>query len=108
MNFNSPFLLGDQISVRTLASDENLLLGSIGYAMPLGASGLRGQVGYANTSYTLGKEFTNAQANGTATVTSAGLSYPLVRSQKVNLTLTATYQAKDLKDNQDATGSKEA
>lgn len=108
VNLNSPFLMGDQISVRTLASDENLLLGSLGYAMPLGASGLRGQVGYANTSYTLGKEFASTQSNGTATVTSAGLSYPIVRSQKTNLSLAATYQAKDLKDNQDATASKAA
>lgn len=107
VNINSPFTLGDQISVHALASDYHLLLGSVGYAMPLGGNGLRANVGYATTSYVLGKEFASLVASGTAVVSSAGLSYPLVRSQKTNLNLSATYQLKDLKDKRDAAGTKE-
>lgn len=108
LNINSPFLLGDQISIRALVSDEQLWLGSLGYSLPLGASGLRGNVGYSYTSYLLAKEFANLQANGTAKVASVGVSYPIVRSQKPNLTLSGTYQAKDLHDNKDSTNTHES
>lgn len=100
LNLNSPFMLGDQIRINTLVSDGQLWLGSLGYSLPVGSSGLRGNVGYSHTSYVLAtKEFADLQNNGTAVVASAGLSYPLVRSQKTNLTLSGTYQAKDLQDN---------
>jgi len=101
LNLNSPFMLGDQIRINTLVSDEELWLGALGYSLPLGASGLRGNGGYSHTSYVLAKDFSYLQANGTAVVASAGLSYPLVRSQKTNLTLIGIYQAKDLRDNTD-------
>ena len=104
---NSPFMLGDQISATALVSDEQLRLGVLGYSLPLGVSGLRGNVGYAHTSYLLTKEFASLQANGTAKVSSAGLSYSLVRSQKTNLTLNATYQSKTLQDNRGATDTHE-
>ncbi len=108
LNINSPFMLGDQIKINTLASDEHLWLGALGYSLPVGASGLRGNVGYSHTSYVLAKEFAYLQANGVATVASAGLSYPLVRSQKINLTLGGTYQAKGLQDNKDSTSTHES
>lgn len=108
ININSPFLLGDQVRISTLVSDEKLWLGSVNYSLPLGASGLRGHVGYSHTSYVLAKEFANLQANGFAEVASAGLSYPLVRTQKTNFTLSATYQAKDLRDNKDVSNTHES
>lgn len=108
LNINSPFMLGDQIRLNTLLSEERLWLGAVTYGLPLGGSGLRGTVGYSQTSYTLGKEFANLRANGMATVSSAGLSYPLFRSQKANLTVSGTYQAKNLQDNRDSTNTHEA
>ena len=90
-------MLGDQIKINTLLSDEQLWLGALSYSLPLGASGLRGNVGYAHTRYELAKEFVGN--DGTAKVASVGLSYPLVRSQKTNLTLSGTYQEKDFQDN---------
>ena len=57
LQINSPFLLGDQISIRTLASNESLQLGALDYSGPIGGSGLRATLGYAYTSYVLGKEF---------------------------------------------------
>ncbi len=103
VDINSPFLLGDQISVRALLSEEELWLGSLGYSLPLGASGLRGTVGYSHTRYVLAKEFASLDAHGTAKVASAGLSYPILRSQQANLTVIATYQSKELQDNRDST-----
>ncbi len=100
IQLDSPFMLGDQIVLRALYSDEDLWLGSLSYSLPLGASGLRGSVGYSHTAYELGKDFKNLGATGTAKVTSLGLSYPLIRSQPRNLTLSATYQHKRLNDQQ--------
>lgn len=97
-NINSPFQFGDQLSLTGLVSDENLRLGSVNYSAPLGSSGWRGSLGYAYTSYELGREFAASQTHGTAEVSSVGVSYPLVRSQKSNVTLLATAQHKRLRD----------
>ncbi len=106
IQFNSPFTLGDQISLRTLATDEGQWLGSLGYSLPLGTSGLRGNVGYSHIYYELGKNFASLGAHGTAKVTSLGLAYPLVRSQKSNLTLAAAWQHKQLSDRQETTSTR--
>jgi len=97
-NINSPFVLGDQISIQGLVSDQDLWLGSLAYSAPLGAQGLRGTISYALTDYEIGKELSDSNAKGTAKVKSAGLSYPWVRSQKTNLNLQATLQQKRFKD----------
>ena len=91
---NSPFTLGDQLSLKLLYTNESMWFGTLAYGAPLGGSGLRGQLGYTHTYYELGKDFSDLSASGTADVYSAGLSYPLVRSQQRNLTLGATVQRK--------------
>ena len=73
-------------------------LGSVDYEMPLGSSGLRGQIGYAHTSYQLAGAFTALDAKGLANVTTAKLSYPVVRSQATNVLLSVGLQHKDLED----------
>lgn len=101
---DSPFMLGDQFQGRLLYTDEGLWLGSLAYSLPLGTSGLRGNVGYAHTYYELGKDFEPLKAHGTAKVANLGLSYPILRSQTANLALAVSYQHKDLEDRQDAVG----
>ena len=105
LQWDSPFLLGDQVTVRSLLSEENMWLGSLGYSLPVGTSGLRAQVSYARTSYELGKEFASLDATGTADVASVGLTYPLRRSQRSNLTLGVSLQHKKLHDEQGAAAS---
>ncbi|AKQ57049.1 hemolysin activation/secretion protein [Bordetella hinzii] len=95
---NSPFMLGDQIALRAQQTSENMTFGDVGYSLPLGTSGLRGRVGYGYTNYELGKEFNDLDAHGTAKVASAGLSYPLLRSQSRNLTLGVDFLHKQLRD----------
>lgn len=102
---DSPFMFGDQIRLSTLVSDEGMWLGSLNYSLPLGASGLRGNVGYAHTYYELAKDFANLQATGTAKVSTLGVTYPIIRSQKANLTLAASYQHKRLNDKQQLAGT---
>lgn len=105
LQFDSPFTFGDQLIVRGIASDEGMWLGNLGYSLPLGSSGLRGNLGYAHTYYELAKNFANLGATGTAKVTTLGMTYPVIRSQQVNLNLAATYQHKALNDKQQVAGT---
>lgn len=99
---NSQFLFGDQFLLNTLYTEEDLWSGALSYSLPIGGSGLRARVGYAHTYYELGKDFKPLDANGTAKVTTAELSYPILRSQAANIIIAATYQYKKLNDRQDA------
>jgi len=98
LSINSPFMLGDQITLRAQRTSENLNYGDVGYSAPLGSSGLRGRIGYGYTGYELGKEFSDLDAHGTAKVASVGLSYPLIRSQSRNLTIGIDFLHKKLRD----------
>lgn len=99
---NSQFSFGDQFLLNTLYTEEDLWSGALSYSLPIGGSGLRARVGYAHTYYELGKDFKPLDANGTAKVTTAELSYPILRSQAANIIIAATYQYKKLNDRQDA------
>lgn len=96
---NRLLTLGDQLDLTLLYTSEATWLGSLGYSLPLGTSGLRGRLGYAHTDYQLGKGFTGY--TGTANVYSADLNYPLIRRQRHNLTLSGGLHYKDLDDNID-------
>jgi hemolysin activation/secretion protein len=102
LDVNSPFILGDQIILRSLLTDvQGMWMGTLGYSLPLGASGLRGNVSYAHTHYKLtGGDFSPKKQSGTADVASLGLSYPLIRSQRANLTLAGSWQDKQLRDSE--------
>ncbi|WP_426337992.1 ShlB/FhaC/HecB family hemolysin secretion/activation protein [Pseudoduganella sp. S-14] len=105
LDIDSPFTLGDQISLQGMYTNEQMWFGSAAYALPLGATGLRGRIGYSRSYYALADSFAALNATGTANVSSAGLSYPLVRSQRRNITLSATLEHKRLRDQQGATDS---
>jgi hemolysin activation/secretion protein len=98
--WDSPFTFGDQVTLRSMFSEEAMWLGSLSYSLPLSASGLRGNIGYAHTYYELAEDFADLEATGTAKVATLGLTYPVIRSQKANLSLAATWQHKKLNDKQ--------
>ncbi|MBV5306768.1 MAG: ShlB/FhaC/HecB family hemolysin secretion/activation protein [Desulfobulbaceae bacterium] len=104
LNINPLGIVGDQLQLQGMITNETQLLGSATYSAPIGASGLRAQAGYAYTDYELGKEYSSTDSTGKAHITSAGLSYPLIRSQRTNLTASAIYQHKRLTD-EDLSGS---
>ncbi len=91
---NSPFIFGDKLDTSLVYTEENMWFGSLSYSLPLLYPGLRGNIGLQHTDYQLGKEFTSLDAHGTADILSAGLNYPLVRSQQQNISLFTTYQRK--------------
>ncbi len=95
---NSPFLMGDRIDLNIIGTGQDLWLGSIGYSLPVGGSGLRASGRYTHTRYQLGKEFEVLDASGLAKITSLGLTYPLLRSTRSNLTLGLSYQHKRMTD----------
>jgi hemolysin activation/secretion protein len=105
LDIDSPFMLGDQILLQALYTDQHMWFGSVGYALPLGASGLRGRIAYAHSYYALAENFSALNATGTADVSSAMLSYPLIRSQQRNLSLSGGIEHKRLNDEQGATDS---
>jgi hemolysin activation/secretion protein len=104
--WNNPFSFGDRLNAALMATDEDLFFGNLNYSRALGTSGLRGDIGYAVSDYTLGGEFSSLQASGTARVTSAGMSYPLVRSNRANLLLSAQAQHKTMVDEYGATATR--
>lgn len=107
LDLNSPWMLGDQLTLRLLASEADLRLGSLGYSLPWGTQGWRASVGYSRTRYALGEEFASLLAHGTADVITAGLARPLLRTALGSLTLSVSYQAKRLQDRQDSTATSE-
>jgi hemolysin activation/secretion protein len=105
LSVNSPFMLGDQFTLSAMYTDEQMWFGTLGYSLPIASSGLRGNVGYSHNYYQLGKEFADLGAKGLSDVLSAGLSYPIVKSQRMNLSLAATLQYKWLNDTPSAVSS---
>ncbi len=96
--FNSPLKIGDQLTLRALGSDLSMSYARIAYAIPLGGSGLRAGMAYADTRYKLGQEFASLQGSGTATSGSLYASYPFIRSQSVNISGTLSWEEKKLAD----------
>lgn len=105
LDIDSPFMLGDQVLLQALYTDKQMWFGSAAYALPVGASGLRARVGVAHSYYALADNFSALDASGTADVASASLSYPLIRTQPMNVTLSTGYEHKRLNDRQGATDS---
>jgi hemolysin activation/secretion protein len=104
----SALAFGDQVSVHAMHTDSKLWFGSLGYSLPLGAQGLRAHAEFAHTYYQLGQDFAALDATGTANVASTGLAWPLLRSQRANLTVDATFTHKAMRDVQGAAGTSSA
>lgn len=102
---NSLLKFGDQLTFDGILTNESLWMGALGYTTPLGTSGLRGELRYSHTYYQLGDNFSALDANGVADTMSAGLSYPLMRTQQGSATLAVAYQHKQLLDNMGLVGT---
>jgi hemolysin activation/secretion protein len=83
VNLNNAAGIGDQLSLRLLASTSGLAFGRVSYQAPVGALTLG--VAYSHLKYDLGREFSSLDADGTANIGSIYASYPLIRSRDANL-----------------------
>lgn len=105
LELNSPFTFGDQIALQALVTNEKMWFGALAYSLPVASSGLRARAGLTHSYYTLAGDFAALDATGTADIASAGLSYPIVRSQRRNLALSGQFERKRLNDRQGALDS---
>ncbi len=81
VNINSPFDIGDKISISGLSSkDKGLLNGSLSYEFPLYKNGLRAEISYSKTTYELGDLYEELDAVGEAESLNAMIIYPLLLS----------------------------
>ena len=99
VNVNSPFKIGDKLSLSGLVSNgADLKNGRIAYSLPLASNGLRGEVSYSQTNYSLTKDYEALDAVGTSKTLDATITYPIKRTRLENLNLSLNIANKDLKD----------
>lgn len=96
VNVNNPAGIGDQLSLRVLASIGGLAYGRAAYQAPIGNLTLG--VAYAHIRYQLGREFERLDADGSADIATLYASYPLIRSRDANLYALAALEAKWFED----------
>ncbi len=94
---NDPFGLGDRIGFSYIGS-EDMIHGIASYAMPIGYSGLKGNISYSYLHYELGEELKPLNAKGQAQVIGSNLSYPVVRSRRASLWVELGFEYLDLWD----------
>ncbi len=82
--------LGDQIDLGVMRSDGNLRNFNARWQAPLGSSGLRAHVGYAEVDYRLGDAFDVLDITGRASHVEMGLKYPVLRSRGASTSVYTT------------------
>jgi len=98
LSINDPFRYGDEFSL-TLNRTEGLVQGGIDYIFPLCANpGLTGNLSFTGMRYELLEEFAYLNYEGKSYIVDAGLSYPVIRSRKRNITTSVNYDYKTLTD----------
>jgi hemolysin activation/secretion protein len=98
LQWNNPLGLGDQFAARLLGSITGQFYGNAGYTVPVGGSGLAWGVGYTRSTYSVGGQFDELDAYGSANVFTTFVSYPLLRSPAANVYTTLAYDHKLLSD----------
>lgn len=97
INVNDPLSYGDQISGMVTGA-EGFVQGRIAYDFPLIPGGLKANLAYTGMYYELKEDMTALDMDGTSNAFNAGLSYPLLRSRKANLTAVFGYEFKSIID----------
>jgi hemolysin activation/secretion protein len=88
LDLQNPLGYGDQLSVRLIESQHNLLTyGRLSYSFPLTASGLRGSATYSGVRYEMGGQFARLGIEGEVDNYEGALSYPWLRSRRRNVFL---------------------
>lgn len=98
VTLNSPGDIGDRVSARLVTSGRGLNSFRLGYDRPLWTDGVRGNLYWSNTTYSLGEQFESLQATGTARSWGAGVTYPWFRTAQYNLRLIANGEYRELED----------
>jgi len=107
LNVNNPLTVGDQLSLRAFATDENMYFGRIAYIVPAGFWGTRIGASATKFSYKLGEEFASLEANGDGLVKNVFAFHPIYRTRNTNLIGQFAYEDKRLFDRIDSTATVE-
>ncbi|VWB45177.1 membrane protein [Burkholderia lata] len=95
---NSPLRLGDQFSLRGLTSNTNQQYYRAMYQVPVGPASTRIGVAFSDMGYRLGKEMRPLGYHGRASVRSAFVTQPLLRSRRASASTQVIYENKHLRD----------
>ncbi|MBN3823276.1 ShlB/FhaC/HecB family hemolysin secretion/activation protein [Burkholderia sp. Ac-20384] len=95
---NSPLRLGDQFSLRGLTSNTNQQYYRAMYQVPVGPASTRIGIAYSDMGYRLGKQMRPLGYHGRASVRSAFVTQPLLRSRRASASAQVTYENKHLRD----------
>lgn len=89
---------GEKLSAHLLASNQDLSSGGISVQLPIGGQGLMLGASVSRTDYELGKQFAILEAQGKSDNYGLNLTYPVIRSQDINLNLKALLEYRKLWD----------
>jgi len=103
LDINNPLRHGDLLSLGTLTSGRGLRYGRLGYQFTLNGHGTRIGAAYSTLAYVLGGPIDALDAHGTAQVSSAWLTQPLVRTHDRRLDVRLQFDRKQLRDRIDST-----
>ncbi|MEO6986620.1 MAG: ShlB/FhaC/HecB family hemolysin secretion/activation protein [Paralcaligenes sp.] len=98
LDINSPLHRGDLLSANVLSSGKGLNYGHLAYQLPVTGSGTRLGVAYSALTYHLAGGLGALEAHGTASVASAWISQPFIRSPAVNVSGRVQFNHKMLDD----------
>lgn len=105
-NANSLLGYGDKLSFFGLISNgADLKNGKLSYSAPLMSNGLRAELSYSQTNYSLVEEYKSLDAKGTSKTTALEFTYPIIRTKAQNLYTSFTLANKDIKDEVDSTNT---
>lgn len=97
LNVNDPLGYGDQLSGMVTGA-EGIIQGRVAYDFPLIPGGLKANLAYSGMYYELKEDVSVLEMDGTSNSFEAGLSYPILRSRKANLTTRLGYEFKSIID----------
>jgi hemolysin activation/secretion protein len=97
LRINDPTGRGDAGDLY-LSHSEGTNSATASYGTPIGLSGLRSRLAMSYMRYELGGELAQLDGKGSSAWVSAGLSYPLRRTRASSVFLTASLDAKRLRD----------
>lgn len=103
--FNNPLQIGDQLSLRALASDGQQRYLMAAYQLPVGVSGARVGASVSRMDYHLGKRFADLQASGQSHTSSLYLRQPLYRRLDVQVLALLQLDDKHLGDQVQSTST---
>lgn len=99
LDINAPLRLGDRFSLRGLTSNMDQRYYRAAYQLPVGPASTRVGVAYSDMNYRIGGSLKVLGYRGSASVRSAFVTQPLVRSRRASANLQFTYENKQLHDN---------